>query len=127
MATTDGEGDRNHDIDIIDNQDGDRYEARIAGELAGWIEYRPADGWRIFIHTEVLPSFSGRGVGRRLASWALDDVRARGMHVAPKCPYIAAYIRAHPAYQDLVGGVRGTPIPRRGQDPRHPAVPPEAR
>jgi uncharacterized protein len=34
---------------------------------------------------------------------ALDDMRARGLKVAPVCPFVAAYIRRHPEYADLVG------------------------
>jgi predicted GNAT family acetyltransferase len=58
----------------------------------------------IFTHTEVLPAFEGRGVGSALAKGALDAVRAEGSSVEPRCPFIAAYIRRHPAYADLVVG-----------------------
>jgi uncharacterized protein len=107
-------------IEIRNNDTANRYEAHVDGELAGWIDYKPRDGWLIFVHTEVLPAFGGRGIGARLASRALDDVRSRGLWVNPVCPFVAAYIRGHPAYQDLVVGARGTPVPRSGQDPRDP-------
>jgi predicted GNAT family acetyltransferase len=107
-------------IEIRDNTAERRYEALVEGALAGWIDYSPRDGWIVFVHTEVLPAFGGRGIGARLASHALDDVRSRGLGVNPVCPFVAAYIRSHPAYQDLVVGARGTPVPRHGQDPRDP-------
>jgi predicted GNAT family acetyltransferase len=108
-------------VEIRDNPEQSRYEAHVSGELAGWIEYLPRDGWLVFVHTEVLPAFGGRGVGARLAARALDDVRSRGLRVTPQCPFVAAYIRGHPAYQDLVVGLRGTPIPSQRGDPREAA------
>ncbi len=74
----------------------------------------------MFTHTEVFPEFEGKGVGSRLATGALDDVRARGLKLTPQCPFISAYIKRHPAYADLVVGIRGTPLPARGVDPRDP-------
>jgi predicted GNAT family acetyltransferase len=32
----------------------------------------------------------------------LDDIRARGMKVRPRCPFVARFIREHPQYADLV-------------------------
>lgn len=107
-------------FEVRDNVSEARYEALLDGVVAGWIDYRPRDGWLIFVHTEVPPEFGGRHVGARLVTQALDDVRSRGLRVTPVCPFVAAFIRAHPSYQDLVVGVRGTPVPRRGIDPRDP-------
>lgn len=107
-------------LEVSDNTEQLRYEARLDGELAGWIEYRPMDGWLVFVHTEVPPRFGGRGIAARLVVSALDDVRARDLKVTPLCPFVAAYIRGHPEYQDLVVGVRGTPVPRRDRVPREP-------
>ena len=72
------------------------------------------------MHTVTLPEFAGKGVGTRLATGALDDVRARGLKLTPQCPFIAAFIKRHPAYADLVVGIRGTPIPQHGADSRDP-------
>ena len=54
------------------------------------------------MHTDVAPKWEGKGVGSTLVQGALDDVRARGLKVQPICPFVAAYIRRHPEYQDLV-------------------------
>jgi predicted GNAT family acetyltransferase len=106
-------------LDVVDNEAARRYEAWLDGELAGWIMYRPEGGWTVLIHTESLPAFAGRGVAARMVRAALDDIRARGLYVTPACPYVAAYIRKHQEYKDLVVGVRGPRAPE-GRPPRGP-------
>jgi predicted GNAT family acetyltransferase len=53
-------------------------------------------------HTEVPQELSGRGIGSRLARGVLDDIRAAGLKVVAKCPFMAGYIGKHPEYADLV-------------------------
>lgn len=95
-------------LDVFDNPDEGRYEAWLDGEPAGLIAYEAHDGWLMADHTEVFEAFEGKGVGSRLAKVVLDDVRARGLHVNPMCPFLSGYIARHPEYRDLVVGVRGT-------------------
>jgi len=87
---------------IVDNTAKGRYEARLGRKVVGFSTYRRVDDRIVFIHTETDPVVKGQGVASTLAAGALDDVRKRGLKVTPKCPFIAAYIRRHPAYQDLV-------------------------
>ena len=93
-------------VEITNNVAAQRYELRIDGELAGIVAYRPGPGRIVFTHTEVLPEFEGHGVGGRLARYALDDARARGLQVVARCPFIAEYIRRHPDYQELLASRR---------------------
>jgi len=95
-------------LEFHDNAAELRYEAHLHGELAGFIEYEPVEDRLVLIHTEVLPEFEGQGVGSRLVVWALDDIRSRGMHLVPRCPFVSAYIRRHPEHRDLVVGIRGS-------------------
>lgn len=91
------------DVTVTNNPEQNRYEARIDGELAGFAEYRLSDGLITFTHTEVDPSFEGKGVGGALARSALDDVRADGSRkVKPLCPFIKGWIEKHPDYSHLV-------------------------
>jgi predicted GNAT family acetyltransferase len=105
-------------LEVRENEPAQRFEAWLGGELAGFSEYEPAEGRLVFVHTEVFPEYEGRGIGSRLAAEALDTTRARGLRVTPLCPFIRAWIRRHPAYEDLVVGMRGTPLRRRtrGED-----------
>jgi predicted GNAT family acetyltransferase len=90
---------------IVDNPSERRYEARLGRKVVGFSTYRLIDDRVVFIHTETDPVVKGQGVATTLAAGALDDVRRRGLKVTPKCPFIAAYIKRHPAYQDLVVSV----------------------
>ena len=90
------------DVEVRDNPEMRRYEATVGDRLAGTAVYDAQPGALVFIHTVVLPRWEGRGVGGRLARAALDDVRARGLRAVPRCPFIAAWIRRHPEYEDLV-------------------------
>lgn len=90
------------DVTISDNPDQRRYEALVDGQVAGFAQYR-LDGDVIdFNHTVVEDEFEGKGIGGRLASGALDDVRQRGLRVIATCPFIKGYIERHEAYQDLL-------------------------
>lgn len=92
------------DIVVEDNPIESRYEARIGDRVVGISEYELPDeaGPIVFVHTEVMPDAEGQGVGSRLARGALDDVRRRRLSVVADCPFIAAYIRRHPEYRDLL-------------------------
>jgi uncharacterized protein len=88
---------------VTNNEAGQRYEARVDGELVGAAYYDTADDLIVFTHTEVDDAFEGHGVGSTLARAALDDVRADGRRkVIARCPFIRAWIDRHPDYQDLI-------------------------
>ena len=90
-------------IEVRDVAGRSRYELTVDGELAGVADYRDRAGRRIFVHTEIDSAFSGRGLGNRLVSAALDDATERHMRVVPRCPFIRAYIERHPGYRSLLG------------------------
>jgi len=87
---------------VQDNLALGRYEALVDDELAGFAAYDRSGDQVVFTHTLIEPAFEGKGIGGRLASAALDDVRAHGRSVIAKCPFIAEYIQRHPAYADLL-------------------------
>lgn len=91
------------DIRIRDAPAKARYEAYVDGDLAGFAEYRLSESTITMFHTEIEPRYTGRGVASKLISYALTDIRARGLSLVPICPFVAAYIAEHPdAYLDLV-------------------------
>jgi predicted GNAT family acetyltransferase len=90
------------DVEVRDNPGEKRYEASVGDQLAGSAYYDTADDLIVFTHTQVDDAFEGQGVGSALARSALDDVRAKGLRVIPRCPFIKAWIERHPDYQDLL-------------------------
>ena len=90
------------DITVIDNPERHRYQVLVDGAEAARTEYNLLKDAVMFTHTEVQPEHEGKGLGSRLAKFALDDVRRRGLKVIPVCTFIAGYIRRHPEYLDLV-------------------------
>jgi len=90
------------DVTFSNNVDESRYEVAVNGEFAGFSHYQRRGDRIVFTHTEVDPQLEGRGVGGRLAAYALDDVRTLGLPVEARCPFIAAYIDRHAAYADLL-------------------------
>lgn len=97
------------DLVVRDDPDELRYEALRDGRLVGLVRYRTEPGVVVLVHTEVDEAVEGTGVGSQLVRGALDDLRARGLRVVPLCPFVAAYLRRHPEYADLVGVDPATP------------------
>ncbi len=91
-------------IAVRDNPGEGRYELFVDGQLAGLATYVLSGQTMTIPHTEVQSRFEGQGLGARLARFVLDDARQRGLRVVPRCPFIAAYIKRHPEYADLVAG-----------------------
>lgn len=79
-----------------------RYEATAAGERLGVAHYERHGDVVVLTHTAVEPAAEGQGVGSALARRALDDARAAGQRVVPRCEFMAAWIKRHPDYADLV-------------------------
>ena len=94
-------------VRITDNADERRYEARLDGELAGWVDYGRVQSRLVALHTEVLPEYGGRGIASALVRRVLDDVRAAGGTVTPRCPFFVAHFERHPEDRDLVAPPRG--------------------
>jgi uncharacterized protein len=94
------------EIRVVDDPARTRYEISVNGELAGFTVYRMRPDNRIIaLHSEVFPEFEHRGLASELAREMLDDIRARGLKVVPRCPFVAKYIREHHDYADLVSDI----------------------
>ena len=89
-------------VRVVPNRAEHRYEAWVGDQLAGFVTYHLAPGRLVLIHTQTDDALQGQGIAGRLAVGALDDARAHGWAVTPRCPFVADYIRRHPEYADLV-------------------------
>lgn len=90
-------------IEINDNRQAGRYEMTRDGREIGFLEYRLDEPGIVLVYIEVDPSLRGQGLGERLATAVLEDCRARGLKVTPRCGWMAGYMRANPdRYADLL-------------------------
>ena len=78
-------------VEVVDEPGRQRFEIRVDGELAGFTEYRRSPGLIAFVHTLIDPRFEGEGLGSRLVTEALNQVRADGLKVLPFCPFVRAF------------------------------------
>ena len=86
---------------ITNNEEAQRFEAQV-DSLCATLAYRRFPDRMVLNHTEVPPPLEGKGLATKLARTALDFARVNRLRVVPLCPYVAAFIRRHAEYQDLV-------------------------
>jgi uncharacterized protein len=86
---------------VRDNAALSRFELAADGVTA-FANYRIAGNVITIMHTETPVQARGRGLASQLVSGALENVRARGLKVVPRCPFVRAYIAKHPDYRDLL-------------------------
>jgi uncharacterized protein len=90
---------------VTDNPERNRYEmpldAKSGGGLAFVAYHRNGDVLTLD-HAEVPPALEGQGVGSRLVEATLEDIRARGLKVIPRCGFVRAFLRRHPEFNDLL-------------------------
>ena len=88
--------------DITNNEQTSQYETTVDGQVA-YVAYDLEDSDRIVLtHTIVPDALAGRGIAGAIVKHALDDARAKNLKVVPQCSYVAAYIKRHPDYEDLL-------------------------
>ena len=89
-------------LEVVDNPERSRFEARLGSELVGISQYEIRDRVIALLHTEIDADQEGKGLGSQLARAVLEDVRARDLSVIVRCPFLAAYVRRHQAdYPDI--------------------------
>ena len=86
-------------------QESDRFSIAVDGQKVGFTEYR-----RSRRPTGLYPHRGGRRVrGRGLATIligeALQATRDAGLRIVAVCPMVAAYVKKHPEFNDVVDPV----------------------
>jgi hypothetical protein len=90
-----------NNIEIHENEKKRRFEAQVGEHTAVMYRYYSEDSL-VITHTLVPDELAGQGLAGYMTRTVLDGARERGLSVVPICPYVAAYIKRHPEYQDLV-------------------------
>jgi len=78
-----------------------QFEVR-SEEAMAFLQYRIHEGLIWLMHTEVPVSLEGKGIASDLARYGLEWARQNHMKVKVVCPFVAAFLKRHPEYQDLV-------------------------
>jgi predicted GNAT family acetyltransferase len=93
----------NMDIEHIDNGKKGIFKATENGSLGGRMTYVWAGSAKIIIdHTEVEPAFSGKGVGRKLLSAAVEMARGKHIKILPLCPYAKSVFDKDKSLEDVL-------------------------
>ena len=92
------------DVVVTNNQEARQFEATVDG-LHAFLTYHVFPEGIALLHTEVPPPIEGHGIAAKLTRTALDFARAHRLRVVPLCPYVSAFLRKNPEYQELVAAV----------------------
>ncbi|MHB1328486.1 MAG: GNAT family N-acetyltransferase [Gemmatimonadales bacterium] len=90
---------------IEHTEDGHRgaFLYKVDGRQLGEMTYsRVNDSLVIIDHTEVDPTLSGQGIGRRLLDAAVAWGREQGTKFMATCPYALAQFKRDPSIRDVV-------------------------
>jgi uncharacterized protein len=87
---------------VRDNPESQTYDAMLGDEIAGTLVYEMEGPRIVLTHTAVQERLQHRGIGAKLLSEALDDIRTKGLKITILCPVVNDYIGKHPEYADLI-------------------------
>ncbi len=91
------------EVTVTKDPERQRYDASVGSEVAGFIDFLATSELVVLKHTEVDPSFEGRGIGSARARAALDDIREqRRKALVVVRPFIHAWLRSHPDHRDVL-------------------------
>lgn len=87
---------------LLKNEEKKRFELQVDGHVA-FIEYILTNQNVMYLtHTEVPVALEGKGVGSSIVVKALNYIRSNGYTLAPLCPFVAAYLKRHPEWKEIL-------------------------
>ncbi|MEM0963066.1 MAG: GNAT family N-acetyltransferase [Bacteroidota bacterium] len=87
--------------DIRHEPDAQRFAVDVEGGTAE-LQYRRREHVVAFVHTFVPRASRGDDTATSLVEAGLAWAREEGLRVRPVCPFVKAYMEAHPETQDLL-------------------------
>lgn len=90
-------------FEVTNNEAEKRFETTVNGQVA-YLEYIPAGHNIVLSHTEVPVRLEGQGIGGQLVKQVLESIQHNDQKIIIVCPFVAAYIKRHPEYLELVFG-----------------------
>jgi uncharacterized protein len=89
--------------EVRDKPERSRYELDLGGDGVAFARYRATPGVLTIDYTEVPRHLRRQGIGSIMVRGVLQDARAKGLNVIPRCGFVAAFIRQNPEFKDLLG------------------------
>ncbi len=89
------------ELTVLENKERKRFEADFEGKKA-IIEYIRAEDKMYLTHTEVPKELEGKGVASSMTKTVLQQIKDEGLQLVPLCPFIAAYLKRHPEWKDIL-------------------------
>jgi predicted GNAT family acetyltransferase len=83
------------------NSESNRMEL-IVGDYTAFINYKLSHQQIFLIHTEVPEELEGKGVGSAIVLKALQYAKDNELKIVPLCPFVQAYLKRHPEWNDVV-------------------------
>lgn len=90
------------DTEVVHDAAQSQFLITVDGTRAGFADYSRTDDVLDFNHTVTEPAFQGRGLATELIRTALDEVRSDGLQIRASCSFVAAFVREHKEYADLL-------------------------
>lgn len=91
-------------IEKIERETGGVFIANVRGETAsGELTYSRVNEHLIIAdHTGVPEELAGKGVGKALVDYLINDARENNYRIVPLCPYVRAQSLKHPEWDDVI-------------------------
>ncbi|GLU44333.1 GNAT family N-acetyltransferase [Allomuricauda sp. NBRC 101325] len=86
---------------LINNKEAKQFQFLLEDAIAK-IEYILAQDRIYLTHTEVPPSYEGKGIGSSLIKQTLEYIKEQDLTLVPLCPFVAMYIKRNPEWKALV-------------------------
>lgn len=86
-----------------------RFELAVRDAPPAFLSYTHEGDLVVFDHTYVPNQLRGRGMAATLVRAALEEARQRRWTIAPRCSYVAAFIKRNPGFADLLDRGKAKP------------------
>lgn len=87
------------EVSVRQNEEERKFYADLEGQEAV-VEYAKMGDVYNLAHTYVPEELRGKGVANQLVRGTLDEIRRQGARFLPSCPFVQAFVKKHPEYQE---------------------------
>jgi uncharacterized protein len=86
----------------IENDEKERRFYAVVDGHEAHVGYAKSGNVYNLLHTYVPEELRGHKVGDQLVQGTLDEIKAKGGKFIPTCPFVQAFLKKHPEYQEGV-------------------------